>query len=164
MSEKSPREVLDEWRALLDSAIASAASVAGRSELPREILRAMQHQAELLQELLEREQGLQRSLAATLLTPLDALFDLLEESGATVRRQAEALESAGRALQDAAGLMRGQAEILERALGTLRQPADLARSAAGLGRRARRGPAAGSGKSAKSKGGPGGPPGSPKGT
>jgi len=137
MSDKSPREVLDEWRTLLDSAIASAASVAGRSELPREILGAMQHQAELVQALLEREQSIQRSLASALLTPVDAVFDLLEESGATVRRQAEALESAGRALQEAAGLMRSQAEILERALGTLRQPADLARSAAGLRSRAR---------------------------
>jgi hypothetical protein len=135
MPEKSGRELLDEWRTLLDSAIASAASVAGRSELPRDLLHAMQRQAELLQEVLERERSLQKDLAARLLTPVDAVFDLLEHSGAALRRQAEALEAAGRALEEAAALVKGQAELFEKTIGTLRQPADLARAATGLGKR-----------------------------
>jgi hypothetical protein len=37
-------------------------------------------------------------LAGQLLAPVDAIFDLLEESGVILRRQAEALAAAGRAL------------------------------------------------------------------
>ena len=69
------------------------------------------------------------------LAPVDALFDLLEETGSTLRRQAEALQAAGRALEETAELMAGQAEMFERTVGTLRVPADIAKAAAGSGRR-----------------------------
>lgn len=132
--EISGRELLGEWQKLMDSVVASATSVAGRSELPRQLLEPMQRQLELVQEIIERERRVQRELADQLLAPVDAVFDLLEESGATLRRQAGALEAAGRALEETAGLMKGQAELLERAIGTLRQPAELARAAAALER------------------------------
>jgi hypothetical protein len=133
--ELSGRELLHEWRQLMDSVIASAG---GRSELPANVLRAMQRQLELVQEVIERERRLQRELAGGLIAPIDAAFDLLEESGATLRRQAEALEAAGRALEETAGLMKHQAELFERTIGTLRQPAELAKAAAGLERRPRK--------------------------
>ena len=75
---------------------------------------------------------LEKDLAGRIAAPFDAIFDLLEESGATLHSQAEALESAGRALQEAAILMKSQAELFERTVGTLRKPGDLAKSAAGL--------------------------------
>ena len=134
MPERSGRDLLNEWRKLMDSVVTSAASATGRTELPRDLLRAMQRQLELVQELIERERGLQGDLAARLLAPVDAAFDLLEETGATLRRQAEALEAAGRALEETAGLMKGQAELFERTVGTLRQPAKLAKEAMGAGR------------------------------
>jgi hypothetical protein len=123
----------------MDSVIASAASAAGRADIPRDLLGAMQRQLELVQEIVERERRLQRELTGRLVAPVDAAFDLLEETGATLRRQAEALEAAGRALEESAGLMKRQAELFERTIGTLRQPADLARAATGLNRRARKG-------------------------
>ena len=135
MPELSGRELLDEWRRLMESVIGSAASAAGRTQLPRDLLGAMQRQLELAQEVIEREQGLQRELAGRILAPVDAVFDLLEETGQTLRRQAEALEAAGRALEESAGLMKRQAELFERTIATLRQPADLARAATGLDRR-----------------------------
>jgi uncharacterized protein YukE len=92
-----------------------------------------------LQDLVERERQLQKELAGALAAPFDAIFDLLEQSGATMRSQAEALESAGRALQEAATLMKSQAELFERTVGTLRKPGDLAKAAAGLERRPRGG-------------------------
>ena len=73
----------------------------------------------------------------SLVAPVDAVFDLLEESGATFRRQAEALESAGRALEETATLMKKQAELLEGTIVRLREPAELAKSLAGLERRDR---------------------------
>ena len=136
MSEPpSGRELLSEWRAVMESVIASTASAAGRSELPGDVLRATQRQLELVQEIIDGEQRLQGRILGGLLAPVDAVFDLLEQTVGALRQQAEALESAGRALQDTAGLMKSQAETLERAIGLLRQPGDLAKAAAGSARR-----------------------------
>ena len=119
----------------MDSMIASAASTAGRSGLPGDLLGAMQRQLELVQEVIERERRLQSELAARIVAPVDAVFDLLEETGVTMRRQAEALEAAGRALEETAALMKRQAEVFERTIGMLREPAELAKAATGLDRR-----------------------------
>jgi hypothetical protein len=137
MAERSGRELLEEWRALMESLIASAG---GGAELPRNLLRAMQHQVELVQEIIERERRLQRELAGSLIAPIDAVFDLLADSGATLRRQAEAVEAAGRALEETAGLMKQQAELFERTIGTLRQPTELAKAATGVARRPKKAP------------------------
>jgi hypothetical protein len=104
--ELNPRELLHEWRQLMDGVIASAAATTGRTDLPGDLLGAMQRQLELVQELVERERRLQGELAGRLLGPVDAVFDLLEDAGATMRGQAEALQAAGRALEDSAGLMK----------------------------------------------------------
>jgi hypothetical protein len=132
MPELSGRELLHEWRRLMDSVIASAASAAGGSDVPHDLLGAMQRQLELVQEVVERERRLQKELTGRLVAPVDAVFDLLEETGATLRRQAEALEAAGRALEETARLMKRQAELFERTISTLRQPAELTKAAAGL--------------------------------
>jgi hypothetical protein len=87
----------------------------------------MPRQLELVEEVIERERRLQRELAGQLIAPVEAVFDLLEQSGATLRRQAEALEAAGRGLEETAGLMKSQAELVERTIGKLRQPAALAK-------------------------------------
>lgn len=121
----------------MDSVVDSAASVAGRGELPHKLLEAMQHQLQLVEGVIEREKDLQRELAARLAAPVDAVFDLLEESGATLRRQAEALESAGRALEETATLMKRQAELFEATIARLREPTELAKAVAGLERRDR---------------------------
>jgi hypothetical protein len=131
------RELLREWRKLMDSVVDSAASVAGHGEVPQKLLEAMQHQLHLVEQVIERERGLQRDLAARLAAPVDAVFDLLEESGATLRRQAEALESAGRALEETATLMQRQAELFEGTIARLREPAEFAKTVAGLERQDR---------------------------
>lgn len=137
MTDLKGRELLREWRKLMDSVVDSAASVAGRGELPQTLLEAMQHQLQLVEEVIERERSLQKGIAARLAAPVDAVFDLLEESGATLRRQAEALESAGRALEETATLMKSQAELFEGTIARLREPAELAKGLAGVERRAR---------------------------
>jgi len=126
--------LLREWRKLMDSVVDTATSAAGRGEVPQKLLEAMQHQLKLVEDVIERERDLQRSLAARLAAPVDAVFDLLEESGATLRRQAEALESAGRALEETATLMKRQAELFEGTIARLREPAELAKTVAGLER------------------------------
>ena len=131
------RELLREWRKLMDAVVDSATSVAGRAEFPEKLVETMQHQLQLIQEVLERERALQKDIAARVVAPVDAVFDLLEESGATLRRQAEALESAGRALEETAALMKSQAELFEATIARLREPAELAKAVAGLERRDR---------------------------
>jgi hypothetical protein len=139
MPELSGRELLHEWQKLMESVFASAASLAGRSQLPSQLQDAMERQLELLGEIVERERGLQREVAALVVAPVDAMFDLLEQSGTTLRRQAETLEAAGRALEETASLMKDQAELFAQTVGTLRQPHELARAAAGLERRPKKG-------------------------
>ena len=87
--------------------------------------------------LLELERRVQADVAARLFAPIDAVFDLLEESGTMLERQAESLQAAARALEESAGLMKAQAELFEKAVSTARQPTELAKSAAGVKRRKR---------------------------
>jgi hypothetical protein len=128
-------ELLAEWRQAMESIVSSAAAAASRTELPGDLLRASQRQLELLQEIVSAQQRLQGNLVDGLLGPVEAVFDLLAESGATMRKQAETMESAGRALQDTATLMKQQAELFERVISVVRQPTDVARAAAKATRR-----------------------------
>ena len=137
MPDLSGRELLGEWRALMDSVVGSATSTAGGA-VPRPLLDAMQRQIELVHEVIERERRVQKQLAAGLVAPVDAVFDLLEQIGVTLRRQAEALETAGRALEETARLAQTQAELYERTIGALREPAEIAKTAVGLERRPRK--------------------------
>ena len=126
-----PTDILGEWRAAMQSIATAARGTAGRAELPNALLAPMQRQLELLQEVVERERNLQAQLAGNLLDPIDALLNLLEESGRTFRAQAEALEEASAALEQTARLMKSQADNYDTAIRALREPADLARRVAG---------------------------------
>ena len=129
------RDLLGEWRRQMEGVVSAAASVAGRADLPRQLLEPMQRQLELVQEIVERERRLQREVASRIAAPVDAVFDLLEDSAVTLRKQAEALEAAGDALAETASLVKGQAELFERTVGALREPAEIAKGLAGLERK-----------------------------
>lgn len=138
MPDLSGLDLLGEWRKAMSSLLGSAAGL-GQRELPRQLLEPMQRQIELVQEIIEREREFQREVTGRLLAPVDAIFDLLEESGRMLRRQAEALEAAGRALEDTAALVHTQAELFEKAITTLREPTELAKTAVGLERTPKKG-------------------------
>jgi hypothetical protein len=123
MSDGGGLDLLREWQSAMQSVV------------PRQLLGPLKRQTELIGDVLERERRLQREVLGRAFAPLDAVFDLLEQSGATIRQQAEALGQAARALEDTAVLMKAQAELFERGIKTIREPADLARSAAGLEKR-----------------------------
>jgi hypothetical protein len=103
------------------------ASVAAGSEVPRQLLEPMPRQPELAEEVIERERRLQRELAGQLVAPVEGGLRSARAGGATLRRQAEALQAAGRGDEETAGLMKSQAELVERTIGTLRQPAAIAK-------------------------------------
>ncbi len=134
MAEPDGREEAGDWRRLAES-LAATAAAAGSSKIPKDLLRVSQRQVELLQEVIDRERRRQGDLAGIVTAPIDALFDLMEETGATLRLQAEALASAGHALEETANLMSRQAERFERTVGALRQPAEIAKAAAGAKRK-----------------------------
>jgi hypothetical protein len=106
-----------------------------QSVIPKQLLGPLQRQADLIGDVLERERRLQSEVLGYAFAPFDAVFDLLEQSGTTFRRQAEALEQAARALQETAVLMKTQADIFEAGVRAIREPTDLARSVAGLDKR-----------------------------
>jgi hypothetical protein len=138
MPELSGRELLREWRRVMDTVMSTASSVAGQADLPKRLVEPMQRQLELLEEIVEREQRMQKELTRRVVAPLDAVFDLLEESGGALRRQAETLAAAGRALEETAKVVETQAELFERAVGALRQPAEFAKASAGIERKPRK--------------------------
>src|SRR4051812_28260162 len=133
MPDLDGRELLREWRGLMDSLVESAGSVAGKgkAELPRQLLEPMQRQLQLVEEVVERERRIQGEIVSRLSVPLDAVFDLLEESAAMLGKQADALEAAGSALEETARLMKRQADLFERTVGTLRAPTNAAKALAG---------------------------------
>ena len=97
-----------------------------RPAVPHALRAPLEHQVERLQAMLELVLG-----------PFDAVFDLLEQSGAAMHRQADALNESARALEQAAELMRVQAELYERTVRTAREPAEAAKALAGIRRRDR---------------------------
>jgi len=118
-------DLLREWRSAISSLV------------PRQLMGPMERQVELIQDVLERERRLQREVLGRVFGPVDAVFDLLEQSGAMLTQQAQALEEAARALEQTAALMKTQADLFERTIRAARQPADLARTVAGLEKRPR---------------------------
>jgi hypothetical protein len=132
LPELSGHELLAEWRKLMDAAASQVSAVGDRLDSPRQLLDAMRRQLELVQELIARERRLQQQLASELLAPVDAVFGLLEATGQTLRKQADALESAGRALEESASLVKAQAELFERTIGALRVPSDRAKAVVGI--------------------------------
>lgn len=101
------------------------------AQLLRQAVDPLRREVAAVQELLDRERQLQRDATAHLVAPIDAVFTLLEESAATMQRQAEALEAAGAALAETAALMRRQGELFERTVGTMHRPWRAVASAAG---------------------------------
>ena len=132
------RDILSEWQDAMQSLASTARSAAGRSELPKQLLAPMQRQLELLQEIVDRERRIQGEIVGRLLEPVDAVFDLLEQSGATFRKQSEALGQASDALGETAKLMQTQAELFEKTIKLMREPTELAKSAAGVEKGRRR--------------------------
>ena len=94
------------------------------------LLAPLRREIAMLRALIERERRLQQQVTGQVLAPVDAVFDLLQETGSMLERQAEALETAGVALTETAALVKAQAALFERTVGTMRRPVDLAKSVA----------------------------------
>lgn len=137
MTEAGGHDLVRQWEAAMRSLTSSVSSLTGREHLPKALVAPLERQLELVREIVERERRLQAEIMARTLAPVDAVFDLLEQSAAALRGQAQALKESARALEQAAGLIEVQADLFERTVRALRQPAEVAKAASGLPRRPR---------------------------
>ena len=128
MPDHSGLDLLNEWQKSIRSL---ASSVTGHAEIPAQILAPMHRQAELVQEIIERERQLQEELITRAFAPYDAVFDLLQQSAGALHSQAAALTESARALEQAASMMETQAELFERTIAVMRQPGEIVKRATG---------------------------------
>ena len=128
MADGGGLDLLRDWQSAMTSVI------------PKQLLGPLKRQTDLIGDVLERERRLQREVLGYVFAPIDGIFDLLEQSAATIRQQAEAIEQAARALEDTAVLMKAQAELFERGVKTAREPGDVARRVGGLKTRTKSAP------------------------
>src|SRR5688572_18332083 len=69
MPESGGDDLLQRWQTAMQSLVSSATSLAGRSEVPHQLLAPMQRQLELVQEVVERERRVQQELLERTLAP-----------------------------------------------------------------------------------------------
>ena len=129
MADHRAQHLVQQWQTAMEAVINGAA---GRVDLPQPLATLLERQIALVQEVIEREQRLQRDVLSRAFEPLDAVFDLFEESAVALGEQADALQASARALEHAAELMRVQSELSGRAIATLRSPARLAKRVGGV--------------------------------
>ena len=127
-----PADLLRAWqrsiRELGGVAVSLAASPAGTAS---DLLRPLQHQAELLQQVLQRQLEFERELVGRAVAPLHAAQELVDQATDTWRAQASSFRAASKTFGQLAGLMDQQAQLLERAGAAMRDPLTVFRSAGG---------------------------------
>jgi hypothetical protein len=107
----------------------AASLVSAPAGLAGDLLGPLQRQAELLEQVLQRQIDFEREIVGRALAPARAALDLVDQAASTMRAQATAFRAASLSFGQAAELLEQQAEIIERAGGTLRDPVAVLRSA-----------------------------------
>ena len=127
-----PADLLRAWqrsiRELGGVAASLASSPAGTAS---DLLRPLQNQAELLQQVLQRQLEFERELVGRAVAPLHAAQELVDQATDTWRAQASSFRAASKTFGQLAGLMDQQAQLLERAGAAMRDPLTVFRSAGG---------------------------------
>jgi hypothetical protein len=125
-----PADLLKAWQhAIRDLGGVAASLASGPAGAASELARPLQHQAELLQQALQRQLEFERELAARAIAPLHAAQELVDQATGTFRAQATSFRAASKTFGQLAGLMDQQADLLERAGGLMRDPLTAFRTA-----------------------------------
>jgi ABC-type transporter Mla subunit MlaD len=118
-----PVDLLKAWqRAIRDVGGAAASLASGPAGVASDLLRPLQHQAELLERVLERQLDFERELVGRAVAPLRATLELVDQATETLHAQATSFRAASKTFGQLAGLMDQQADLLERARATVRDP------------------------------------------
>ena len=121
-----PADLLRAWQQAVREVGGTLASVpAGAAS---EIVRPLQHQADLVQQLLQRQLEFERELLNRAATPLRTTLELTDQATETLRAQAISFRAASAAFHQLAALMDQQADLLQRAVATMRDPLGALRS------------------------------------
>jgi len=125
-----PADLLKAWQhAIRDLGGVSASLASGPAGAASELVRPLQHQAELLQQVLQRQLEFERELVGRAAAPLHAAQDLIDQATGTFRAQATSFRAASTTFGQLAALMDQQADLLERAGTLMRDPLTPFRSA-----------------------------------
>ena len=125
-----PAELLKAWqRAIRDLGGVAASLASSPAGAASDLLRALQHQAELLQQVLQRQLEFERELVGRAVAPLRAAQELVDQATGTFRAQATSFRAASKTFGQLAALMDQQADLLERAGVAMRDPLTVFKSA-----------------------------------
>jgi hypothetical protein len=125
-----PADLLKAWQhAIRDLGGVAASLASGPAGAASDLVRPLQHQAELLQQVLQRQLEFERELVGRAAAPLHAAQDLVDQATGTFRAQATSFRAASTTFGQLAGLMDQQADLLERAGTLMRDPLTAFRSA-----------------------------------
>lgn len=125
-----PADLLKAWQhAIRDLGETAASLASGPAGAASDLVRPLQHQAELLQQVLQRQLEFERELVGRAAAPLHAAQDLVDQATDTFRAQATSFRAASTTFGQLAGLMDQQADLLERAGTLMRDPLIAFRSA-----------------------------------
>ncbi len=127
-----PADLLRAWQSAIRDLGGTAASLAsGPAGVAGDLLRPLQRQAELLQQVLERQLEFERELASRAFAPLRATMELVDQATGTLHSEATSFRAASKIFGQLAELMDQQADLLERAGAAMRDPLATFRSTGG---------------------------------
>jgi hypothetical protein len=123
-------DLLRAWESAIREVGGLAGSlVSGSADLTGQLTAPMQKQAELLEQILQRQLELERELISVITSPARRVLDLSAQTTEAMAAQARAFRAASLSLAQAADLMEQQADLLGAAIGTIRDPVAALRSA-----------------------------------
>ncbi len=124
-----PADLLKAWQnAIRDVGGAAASLASAPAGVASDVLRSVEHQAELLEQVLQRQFDFERELLNRAVAPVHATLELVDQATGTLRAQATSFRAASTTFHQLAALMDQQADLLDRAGTTMRDPFNAFRS------------------------------------
>ncbi len=118
-----PADLLKAWQnAVRDVGGAATSLASAPAGVAADVWRPLQHQAELLEQVLQRQLDFERELLNRAAAPLHTTLELIDQATGTLHAQATSFRAAATAFHQLAALMDQQAELLDRAGTTIRDP------------------------------------------
>jgi ABC-type transporter Mla subunit MlaD len=121
-----PADLLKAWqKAIREVGGALASAPAG---VASDIVGPLQHQADLVQQVLQRQLEFEREVLNRATAPFHTTLELMDQATETLRAQAISFRAASTTFHQLASLMDQQADVLHRAGATMRDPLGAFRS------------------------------------
>ncbi len=120
-------DLLRAWQKAIRDVGGALASVP--ADVAGDLVRPLQHQADLVQQVLQRQLDFERELLSRATAPLHTSLELIDQAAATLHAQATSFRAASTTFHQLASLMDQQADLLQRAGATMRDPLSPFRSA-----------------------------------